>query len=1027
MQYLKTYNEKMIPNGVINSDSLGNYTKPESGIPKSDLSEDVQETLESVPQKQETLVSGENIKTINNESILGEGNIAITAQTYVIDNTPAADSDNLVKSGGVAREIVWDVTARNSNATFASLSALLSDANLATLIPTTIRRGGMQIRFVHSNDNKYVQYRLMSTSFSTTESDWQGVDEIPTAGSQNLVTSGGVDKELNGTDNFTVGGYINQDGYTITPNSNYAYSDYFDITPGTTVKFNKASETDVNVYALMYKSDGSTDYWTIDTGSTYRSVSVPAGFIKARFSFKKTSAANASVGDNIIWEKTHTNGVNDNVEELISNTVKVTAQSLTDEQKTQAKANLGLPPAVDNHPIAGSNNLVKSSGVFDENNKLWKSITAVNGHIPVEFYQGNTDTTGKPQSNNIRVSTMPFLCTGKVKVSCGGDVGIGYTYRYKTLDVFVNGGTLNVDFIEHSATSAERTEIIIDENTDFPYCLVVFWDKNDNTAAISVADVESSGTAISSMDNSIQNIEDVLDGVDKIINLGTITKSDRVFAIWFDNPVDIDDYSNISIETTRLDSNTTSLYIYALYSNVTTDRQELLPKIEASVKSMRNVPKDVSDSSHAIKKITGLYIYNPEDISYSFEARVLLSAKDKSYSRLSVAGVSANFASIPAYYHANDYLWKKMKIINSYLRSSILTGDAFYFVTDTHWEVNQKHSPALIQELNKKLNIQRIFHGGDVYHNGEIIDNYEVDCINSYRKAIGKDNVYACSGNHEFLSGDTYGDVYVETGMHLNDVTFGGTNKQYYYSDNKAKKIRYIILYGFGVRINGSYTYGFDDAEQLSWFEDIALDVETGWDIIIFTHYVASPSNSSNTYEYIGYYNNFKDIVNNYNGNGRIVSIITGHTHRDFVVLDRTKVPIIVTTCDHNAFLDNSFENLTVPRTSGTINEQAFDVVIYDKENVLMHFVRIGSQAYNKLNLSETNQQVDCRSIYCEPLVVGNTKTLPTYLTGTLTWASSDSEVASVNNGVVTAVAAGYVRIDVTDASGIQSFFMEIK
>ena len=181
MSYLKTYNEKMIPNGVINSDSLGNYIKPESGIPKSDLSEEVQETLESVPQKQETLVSGENIRTINNESILGEGNIAVTAQTYVIDNTPEADSNNLVKSGGVAREIVWDVTARNSNATFASLSALLSDANLATLIPTTIRRGGMQIRFVHSNDNKYVQYMYKVTDAATVATftnvaNWEKID-----------------------------------------------------------------------------------------------------------------------------------------------------------------------------------------------------------------------------------------------------------------------------------------------------------------------------------------------------------------------------------------------------------------------------------------------------------------------------------------------------------------------------------------------------------------------------------------------------------------------------------------------------------------------------------------------------------------------------------------------------------------------------------------------------------------------------------------------------------------------------------
>ena len=84
-----------------------------------------------------------------------------------IDEIPTAGSQNLVKSGGVAREIVWDVTARNSNATFASLSALLSDANLATLIPTPVRRGGMQIRFVLSSDNKYVQYLYKVTDAAT--------------------------------------------------------------------------------------------------------------------------------------------------------------------------------------------------------------------------------------------------------------------------------------------------------------------------------------------------------------------------------------------------------------------------------------------------------------------------------------------------------------------------------------------------------------------------------------------------------------------------------------------------------------------------------------------------------------------------------------------------------------------------------------------------------------------------------------------------------------------------------------------
>ena len=263
MSYLKTYNEKMMPNGVMNTDSLGNYIKPESGIPKSDLSEEVQETLESVPQKQETLVSGENIRTINNESILGEGNIAVTAQTYVIDNTPNADSDNLVKSGGVAREIVWDVTARNSNATFASLSALLSDANLATLIPTTIRRGGMQIRFVHSNDNNYVQYFLTKDEWSASEADWEKMNlekefiQLESTIDNAVREEGEEQSTTYGDEALTESGYIKKgDNYTIQSDQNYLHTDFIDISDTDSIHVKcSSSSSSGNIVAVSFYTD----------------------------------------------------------------------------------------------------------------------------------------------------------------------------------------------------------------------------------------------------------------------------------------------------------------------------------------------------------------------------------------------------------------------------------------------------------------------------------------------------------------------------------------------------------------------------------------------------------------------------------------------------------------------------------------------------------------------------------------------------------------------------------------------------
>ena len=95
---------------------------------------------------------------------------------------------------------VYDVSSHNDGAVFESLSTLLGSANLSTLIPTSVRRGGMSIRFIQgsvpNSDNKYIQARLMAQNFTTNVTQWQGMDDKPTAGSKNLVESGSVAKEL---------------------------------------------------------------------------------------------------------------------------------------------------------------------------------------------------------------------------------------------------------------------------------------------------------------------------------------------------------------------------------------------------------------------------------------------------------------------------------------------------------------------------------------------------------------------------------------------------------------------------------------------------------------------------------------------------------------------------------------------------------------------------------------------------------------------------------------------------------------
>ena len=71
------------------------YVKPASGIPASDIAEGV---IPDISGKQDTLVSGENIKTINNQSILGEGNLVIEGP----DVSGKADKVSNATSGNFA-------------------------------------------------------------------------------------------------------------------------------------------------------------------------------------------------------------------------------------------------------------------------------------------------------------------------------------------------------------------------------------------------------------------------------------------------------------------------------------------------------------------------------------------------------------------------------------------------------------------------------------------------------------------------------------------------------------------------------------------------------------------------------------------------------------------------------------------------------------------------------------------------------------------------------------------------------------
>jgi lysophospholipase L1-like esterase len=103
---------------------------------------------------------------------------AAKAQNPTSGHLAALDSNGSLTDSGISIDDngAYDVTAHNSGATFASLSALLNSQDLSTLIPVAVRKGGMSIKFVLTSDNKYVQYMNTNKDWSTDAGDWEKVN-----------------------------------------------------------------------------------------------------------------------------------------------------------------------------------------------------------------------------------------------------------------------------------------------------------------------------------------------------------------------------------------------------------------------------------------------------------------------------------------------------------------------------------------------------------------------------------------------------------------------------------------------------------------------------------------------------------------------------------------------------------------------------------------------------------------------------------------------------------------------------------
>jgi hypothetical protein len=83
----------------------------------------------------------------------------------------------------------YNVSTNNNNTEYTFSQAV-------ALVPVSLQKGGLTIKYIDSTMHKYVVKRLTSSTWNTTESNWQGIDNEPIAGSNNLVKSGGISDNI---------------------------------------------------------------------------------------------------------------------------------------------------------------------------------------------------------------------------------------------------------------------------------------------------------------------------------------------------------------------------------------------------------------------------------------------------------------------------------------------------------------------------------------------------------------------------------------------------------------------------------------------------------------------------------------------------------------------------------------------------------------------------------------------------------------------------------------------------------------
>ena len=549
----------------------------------------------------------------------------------------------------------------------------------------------------------------------------------------------------------------------------------------------------------------------------------------------------------------------------------------------------------------------------------------------VAWELGFINASGANVNSTTLIRTKDYVnLSNFTKVSASVDAGyIYYFYFYDSSKTFISRITATTDAFDSLPIPNNAT-----------YLRMLVGDTSDGSADVSYASKVHVSARYALLDTLDGNAKDIFD----VVNLNTPSLLDG--ATWSVGSISGTTGANISL-TTRIRTNefldvsqidkikctidTGYKYAVSRYKSdksfkdfINFSTSDATVSITSDTKFVRVVVANTSDGTADVNFA--------EHFACTYETPFSKMASDFFSQTAEISGIEPSaYLQVPSYFNSN--LATAIATIKEKMLAIGRDGDAFAFVTDCHWNNNQKHSPALINEVLKKTSVGMVVNGGDYIYGHEATKasayNEIYDCVQAFKFSDSRIVPFNLYGNHDNNTNNNSDSSTWLTQKELYDclvreyeseIVFGDYN--YYYFDKDSAKIRYIFL-----------MWGNNELSvQTAWIAEVMSSLPSGYKAIVFHHGIYG-LNSSNQLVIQAQF--ILDAFEDYKDS--IICFVQGHAHTDAVyyAYNGNQVPIILTDTD-------SMQSIGGTAIAGTVSEQCIDVVIINTSTQKINCVRIG-------------------------------------------------------------------------------------